>query len=197
MKILVFADLHGVPTDDEMRCVLSLDDYLFCVSLGDNPPKAISKIQSFVNKPFYGIAGNHDTWETPKISGISDIHGKAVKHTELLFAGFGGSHRYKSGSFAMITQSESLDFASILPRCEVLFSHDTMYGELGSVSDNAHCGLKGISEYIRKNNVKINICGHYHENKSILSSDGKCKIICIYGCALVDTDNWDNVKLIF
>lgn len=197
MKILVFSDLHGIPTDDEMCCIPPSDNYAFCVSLGDNPPKAITKIQKYVNKPFYGIAGNHDTWETPKISGISDIHGKVIQHNKLLFAGFGGSHRYKSGEFAMMTQAESIEAAGMLPHCDVLFSHDTMYGELGAVSDNAHCGFKGISKYVEENNIKVNICGHYHVNKSIVSTNGCCKIICVCGCALMDTDDYDNIIQVF
>lgn len=197
MKILVFADLHGAPTDCEMQCVPPPGAYDFCVSLGDNPPTAITKIQRYVHKPFYGIAGNHDTWETPGISGITDIHGKTAEYNKFLFAGFGGSHRYKNGSLAMLTQEESIELADKIPPCDMLFSHDTMYGELGSVNDSAHCGLKGISRYIRKNKVGVNICGHYHINRITVSADSKCKIICICGCGLIDTDDTDNVIHIF
>lgn len=196
MKILIFSDLHGVPTDDEMSHVTLFDNYAFCVSLGDNPPKAIAKIHNYINQPFYGIAGNHDTWETPEISGISDIHGKIIQHNGLLFTGFGGSHKYKNSELAMMTQSESIKFADTLTKCDVLFSHDTLYGELGSVSDNAHCGLKGISKYVEENGINVNICGHYHVNRS-KNSAGGCKILCVYGCVLIDTDDLDNIVQIF
>lgn len=156
MKILTFSDLHGVPSDDEMRRILPHCDCAFCVSLGDNPQEALTKIKKYARGLLYGIAGNHDEWNTPENAGFTDIHGKNFQiiccdpaheygaNESILFAGFGGSHRYKKSSPAMLMQEESIGFAKNMPPCDILLSHDSMYGELGDVNDAAHCGLKGI-----------------------------------------------------
>lgn len=180
MKILAIADLHAWSTD-ELHLIADCDADVCCL-LGDIPIAAIEVIKQLVHCPIYGILGNHDEMDTLARCGIADLNGKTVTIDGVTFAGLGGSHRYKLGEYPMLTQKESVELSNRCPSADILISHDTAY-HIMRMNDTAHCGLKGISRYIRHNKPQMNICGHYHIAKQ--TKYAKCEIRCIHRCAVI------------
>lgn len=181
LKILAIADLHHWEESEIVR-IGSLE-YDCCCLLGDIPEDAIGAIREQVNKPLFGVLGNHDTYGMLRNSGVEDIDKRAVVVNGVTFAGLGGSHRYKFGEiYPMLTQDESICAAALVPPCDILISHDTAFHAMKRI-DEAHCGLKGISRYIKTNKPKLNIFGHYHTNANI-SYKGSI-LMCVFRCALI------------
>lgn len=181
LRMLVIADLHSWNSRDIDK--IRDFDYHCCVLLGDIPPQALELIRDVSHEPIFGVLGNHDEPNQLECCGILDLNGKAITINGVTIAGISGSHRYKSGSCVMLFQNESIETAKRLPSADILISHDTVYRIMGR-TDKAHCGLKGISRYIKSHNTKLNLCGHYHENSSRWYKG--CEIRCIYGCSLID-----------
>ncbi|MDE7400190.1 MAG: metallophosphoesterase family protein [Oscillospiraceae bacterium] len=182
MIILAIADLHDWSVD-ELELIRELE-YDCCCLLGDIPDAALKIIKRLVQKPLFGVLGNHDEPSTLSRCGIQNLDGKSVTVNGVTIAGFGGSHRYKNGDYPMLTQRESIIAAKLCPKADILISHDTVYHAMERL-DNAHCGLKGISKYIVKNKPGLNICGHYHISDSKRRLYKGCDILCVYRCALV------------
>lgn len=180
MKILIITDLHDWDTS-EIELISSLE-YDCCCLLGDIPETALKIIRQYVQTPLFGVLGNHDALTTLSNCGITDLNGRAATINGVTITGLSGSHRYKPGDYPMLTQEESIAAAAACPPGDVLISHDTAFGVMKR-HDNAHCGLKGISKYIKRNKPKLNICGHYHEN--VRRKFKRCDILCVYRCALV------------
>lgn len=191
MRILIITDLHDwVISEIELIRGLKYD---CCCLLGDIPETVLKIIKQYVQTPLFGILGNHDALTTLSNCGIIDINGKFVTINGVTIAGLGGSHRYKPGDYPMLTQKESIAAAAACPPGDILISHDTSFGVMKR-RDNAHCGLKGISEYIKRNKPTLNICGHYHEN--VHRKFKRCDILCVYRCALVSFPE-NTAKIIF
>ena len=180
MRILVIADLHYWDKS-ELELIRELD-YDCCCLLGKIPETALNLIKQYVQTPLFGVLENHDALTTLSSCGITDVSGKSVAINGVTIAGLGGSHRYKPGDYPMLTQEESVTAAAACPHGDILISHDTAFGIMKR-RDTAHCGLKGISKYIKQNKPKLNICGHYHEN--VRRKFKRCDILCVYRCALV------------
>lgn len=180
VKILAVADLHSWDKS-ELELIQELE-FDCCCLLGDIPQAAIEAIKQLVHKPIFGVLGNHDDQGVLERCGIYSLDGKETVINGISVAGIGGSHRYKNGDYPMLTQKESIGAAEHCPKADILISHDTAFHIMKRV-DKAHCGLKGISEYISRNKPKLNICGHYHEN--IRRKYKGCEILCVYRCALV------------
>ena len=84
----------------------------------------------------------------------------------------------------MYSQEESI---KILKKCEmadILVSHDSPYQLYSKSNDKAHCGLKGITKYIKKNKIYLNIHGHHHINTKLTLSNGT-NVIGVYRCAMI------------
>lgn len=180
MKILAIADLHDW-NKNELELIRDLK-YDCCCLLGDIPDKALEIIKQLVQKPLFGVLGNHDELSTLSRCGITNLDGKSIIINGVTITGLGGSHRYKNGEYPMQTQKESIAAAALCPPGDILISHDTAYHAMKRL-DNAHCGLKGISRYILKNKPQLNIYGHYHENKRLKFK--RCDLICVYRCAII------------
>jgi len=179
-KILAFADLHYWGKD-ELQKVL---DYEFdvCVLLGDIPRDAIAEIVELVKgKLIVGVPGNHDTWEMFDGFPVMNLHRKMEEFNGVRFAGFGGSVRYKKGPYAMHTQEECRELIADLPKAAILLSHDCSYGLFGR--EGSHAGLRGITEYVEKHKVKLNLCGHHHQ--ACVKKEKGCTTVCVYRCAVV------------
>lgn len=183
MKILLIADLHDLNYENLNK----IDDIEFdiCILLGDILKKYLDAIKSKIDiSKIYGITGNHDTFNLLQTNGINDIDMKIINFDNLKIAGISGGVRYKRGMYAMLTQEEMNEKIKELDKCDILFSHETGYHYLRD--DDAHQGFIAIDEYIKKYEPKYNIFGHYHINNSFQKYNTKC--ICIYQCALFDTE---------
>lgn len=184
-KLLCLADLHHFKRE-ELDKIKDLE-FDMCFLLGDIPQNAFEIIaKNAEGKPIYGVQGNHDDWGIFEGSDVRCLHKTTTAYNGYLFLGFGSSNRYKSGDYAMVTQEESVkilkNWGIITDNKKVLISHDSMY-KLFNKTDHAHIGLKGITKFIKRNRVKLNICGHHHENK-VIKKHG-CTVICVYRCALI------------
>lgn len=193
IKILAIADLHDW-NKSELELINDFE-YDCCCLLGDIPEAALNIIKQLVRKPLYGVLGNHDDLNALLRCGITDLNGKSATVNGIKLAGLGGSHRYKNGDYPMLTQRESIKAAAACPAADILISHDTAY-HIMKRHDDAHCGLKGISQYISRSKTGLNICGHYHirDRKRLLYKG--CEILCVYRCALVSYP-LNNMEIIF
>ena len=75
-----------------------------------------------------------------------------------------------------------------MPKADILFSHD---GPFNDYKDDAHCGLKGITQYIKHNKPKTLIFGHLHKPNHFKLDDTNC--YCIYQLAWFEFDDEGNV----
>jgi Icc-related predicted phosphoesterase len=184
--VLCIADLHHW-TYAELEKLRDLE-YDICFLLGDIQTDVLEIIRRIIGKnSLYAVQGNHDLWTQFSDCGISSLNLNAVEKSGYRFAGFGGASRYKDGRyFAMLTQKESLKLAKTFNSnfigADVLISHDSFY-KLFSRDDDAHIGLKGLSRIVKRNKIKLNICGHQHVNK-VVKKHG-CTVICVYRCSLI------------
>ncbi len=175
LTMLCIVDLHSLDYE-EIEAIKNME-YDVCFLLGDIPQNALYSIKNINTKPLFGVCGNHDEWDSLNAVGIKDIHCKTVSLDGFTIAGFGGSHRYKNGDYPMLTQKESVELTKLLPKADILISHDAPYKFFGK--DTAHQGFKGISKYISKNKPKLNLCGHYHD-ENLCGVYRKCKVQCVY-----------------
>ena len=194
LKLLIIADCHHLK-EDEIQKVKKLE-YDICILLGDINGNYLDMILKYVpNEKIYGILGNHDESGVLESRSIKNIHTKIITVKGIKILGFQGSSRYKTGEYPMFTQKESID---ILKKCEpadILVSHDAPFELYCKSSDIAHCGLKGISKYLKKNKVFLNIHGHHHINTQ-LSINKTTNVIGVYRCAIVSIPELEK-KIIF
>ena len=182
INILVIADCHHLK-EEEITKVKDLK-YDVCFLLGDINGNYLDIILKYVPiEKIYGILGNHDEYGLLESRDIANIHLKIININGIKILGFEGS-RYKDGNIPMYSQKESI---KILKKCgmtDILVSHDSPYELYSKANDKAHCGLKGITKYLKKNKVYLNIHGHHHINTS-LKLDNGTNVIGVYRCALI------------
>ena len=186
MKIIAFADLHTNCIDKINQTDYSSYNCSVCITLGDINSKHLQAIAANVKLPIYGVLGNHDEYGMLERYGITQLDEKEVNIDGVLITGLSGSSRYKPDDKPMLTQKESVYLAKRLHYAEIFISHDSAYGLYGAKSDKAHCGLKGISRYIKKYKPIINLHGHHHENS--IKKYKKTTDICIFGCSVIEID---------
>ena len=183
INILVIADCHHLK-EEEIEKVKNLQ-YDACLLLGDISGNYLDMILKYVPiEKIYGILGNHDEYGLLESRNISNIHSKVINVNGVRILGFEGSSRYKTGNIPMYSQEESI---RILRKCEmadILLSHDSPYQLYSKANDKAHCGLKGITKYLKKNKIYLNIHGHHHINTKLTLSNGT-NVIGVYRCAMI------------
>ena len=183
IHILVIADCHHLK-EEEIVKVKKLQ-YDVCLLLGDINGNYLDIILKYVPiEKIYGILGNHDEYGLLESRNISNIHSKVININGIKILGFEGSSRYKIGNIPMYSQEESI---KILRKCDIadiLVSHDSPYKLYSKANDKAHCGLKGITKYLKKNKIYLNIHGHHHINTDLTLSNGT-NIIGVYRCAVI------------
>lgn len=184
MKILAFADLHDYCIDKIAQIDYSAYGCDLCITLGDINYQHLQAIKKNVDLPICGVLGNHDDYGLLTKCGIVSLDGITLTVKSIHFTGLSGSSRYKPDDKPLLTQKESITLAKQLPPADILVSHDSAFGLYGARSDLAHCGLKGISRYIKKYKPVVNLHGHHHEN---CIKDGRYTTdICIFGCSVIE-----------
>ena len=200
MKFLVLTDTHGIFRDIWEKNQ-PLPEYDIVVVLGDHYRLEMQQLSSYTDKPIYGIFGNHDVFNLYDGLPITNFCGKCI-NTQPSFIGWEGCHKYKETQEFSFTQVESLQHAMELECADILFSHDGPYGYCRTkddMRDNAHCGLQGITHYIKKNKPKVCIFGHHHrvnhfQIKTALFKNQYCDCYNVYQMAWFDIDKNGNVK---
>lgn len=192
MKALVISDTHGIFNAIYEKNKDKIPDYDVIFLLGDHSQTDIKIILDMAkNIPVLRIAGNHDV---PYSVDTWHLHGqlyKIIPTTKIetaTYTGWSGSHKYKDTQYYGYTQEQSVSEFKAIPKANILFSHDGPYNKKG---DDAHCGLKGITLYLKKNKPKSLIYGHYH--KPMMYKFKKTKCFCVYQMAWFDFDSLGNV----
>lgn len=190
INILAIADLHCVDEED----LIKLKDvkYDVCLLLGDINSEYLNMIKKYVKNNIFGVLGNHDGFGILESANIENIHNKVVEINGIKIIGFQGSSKYKKGNHPLYTQEESIDIGKKMQESDILISHDSPY--FLYKRDPAHCGLKGITKYIYKNRISINIHGHQHINSNVKLKNGTT-VIGIYKCALINTKTKECMKI--
>ena len=184
IRILVFADLHTPCIEKIRNTNFSEYNYDVCFTLGDINCQHLNAITECVNCSVYGVIGNHDEYGMLEQFGIMRLDSKEVIINGFSVTGLSGSSRYKIDDKPMLTQKESIALSKQLPPAEILVSHDSAYGLYGAKSDKTHCGLKGISKYIKKYKPIVNLHGHHHEN--CVKNRRYTTDICVFGCSVIE-----------
>ena len=83
----------------------------------------------------------------------------------------------------MYTHEESIQIAENMPGADILVSHDRPF--IKDNHDNVHDGLKGITYYLYKNHVPLEIHGHLHEESEEILKSGT-KVIGAYKVAIIE-----------
>ena len=183
ISILVIADCHHLK-EEEIAKVENLQ-YDVCLLLGDINGNYLDMILNYVPiEKIYGILGNHDEYGLLESRNIANIHSKIININGIKILGFEGSSRYKDGNIPMYSQKESIKILKKCGMADILVSHDSPYELYSKANDKAHCGLKGITKYLKKNKVYLNIHGHHHINTS-LKLDNGTNVIGVYRCAVI------------
>lgn len=124
MQFLIAADTHGTLTDNNINADLfrNLIDAVFI--LGDVSQRDIEILQQNFSVPFFGVGGNHDSWELLSKMGVQDLHTRVIRWKNLTIAGFGGSLRYKeTPDYMFFTEQEASDLLNQMPPCDILITH--------------------------------------------------------------------------
>ena len=159
-------------------------EYDICLILGDVTNSDIYEILKVVPyEKIYGLLGNHDGLDRFDESGIRNLNGKVVNIKGVSIAGIQGSFRYKQGDYGMYTHEESIQIAENMPGADILVSHDRPF--IKDNHDNVHDGLKGITYYLYKNHVPLEIHGHLHEESEEILKSGT-KVIGAYKVAIIE-----------
>lgn len=194
LTILIFADLHAECTDKIRNADFSKRSIDVCFTLGDIDYQHLQIIQKKVNCPVYGVLGNHDEYGMFECYGISDLDCKYIYIQNYSVTGLSGSSRYKMDNSPMLTQKESITVSKQLSYADILISHDSAYGLHGQRTDEAHCGLKGITRYLKKFKPHFHIYGHHHENTVQVYK--KTIAVCVFGCAVIEIEKENNKSVL-
>lgn len=166
IKLLIITDTHGFLSYERKEDVEKLEgikDYDLCCCLGDITYSDYEVILKYVPiEKIVAILGNHDGFDVLKYYGLNDLNGKIVNVNGIRIGGIQGSYRYKNEDFPSFTHEESIKFLDKMDEVDILLSHSGPF--LGYKTNEVHNGLKGITEYLYKNNVPYNIHGHNHQN---------------------------------
>ena len=188
IKLLVISDTHGdLSLSKDMYKKLKNVDYDLCCILGDIPDYDYKVIFKYIPKDkIVAILGNHDRFGLLSEQGLNDINGKVIDINGVRIGAIQGSYKYKNEAFPSFTHETSIEFLNKMSEVDILLSHDKPFTY--DYKDPAHDGLKGITYFLYKNRVPINIHGHIH--KSYLSNlKNGTQVKGVYCVELIDIKN--------
>lgn len=205
MKILAVSDevverLYDLCNSGHFR------DVKVILGCGDLPYTYLENLLTLLNIPLFYVPGNHDPEYDPKnvntrAEGGSNLDLKLIHHKNLLIAGLGGSHFYRSDGVNQYSQSEAMGRAiQILPALawnrirrgralDILITHSPPFG-IHDEPTQAHQGLKAINWLIRTAKPRYHFHGHVHFQRGNLAAPdsilGTTRIINIYPYKMID-----------
>jgi Icc-related predicted phosphoesterase len=169
-NVVTIADCHGTLEEKELLDIKVSPDVV--ILLGDNAPPDLDIILKFFSernkRPLViGITGNRDEEDLLRkhyLGKITDLHMNKLCYGAAELCGYDGSLKYKPDTmYALHTNEESERDMASLPSCNILITHDKPCFEKKSEIIDAHAGLTGIGDYIKKNKPSLVLHGHLHE----------------------------------
>lgn len=199
MNILIFSDFHEekFTYNDLLKIKIDPDLMLF---LGDIPTETLfSLVTTFPNKTYFGILGNHDNFdeienvnvllkENKRKEKIININGKLVFFNGISFTGVEGCVK-KGKNHPGYELTDKI----IIPKADILISHEGGYLDLDNITSNNHYGYPQINEYRKKHNVKYHFEGHHHIPFEKMINETKC--CCVYKCGFLKYDTGEYKRI--
>jgi len=189
MKLLAFTDLHLSSVafkKIKSKVKKQKPDLLVCagdISIFEQGLDFILNKINKLNKKTLIIHGNHETDKIlkkicSKYDNLIFIHKKYYKLNNHIFFGYGGS------GFALIEPGfykTGEEFQKIIRRNKdkkiIFITHAPPYKTKVDLIVGSHCGNKTFRNFIVRNKIDLNICGHLHENFGKIDNIKKTKII--------------------
>jgi Icc-related predicted phosphoesterase len=189
MKILAFVDLHGwfdVLKQVKEKAINEDVDLILCggdFTVFGKDIKLILKRMNDIGKPVLLVHGNHEDRAEiekylPQFDNLVFIDRGAYIIDNYMFFGYGGGgFAQKDSSFVNVSEKVYSDFKKSKLDKFVLLLHGPPYGnELDMVYED-HVGNKDYTDFIKKAQPCLVICGHLHENSEIEDKLGKSLIV--------------------
>ncbi len=181
MKILAFGDMHASKRAlKEIEKKAKKADILVCCgdfTIFGNGTKEILRFFSGLKKELILIHGNHEDEkeverESRKYGNIHFIHKKSIKIGDYEFIGHGGE------GFSLRSR-EFEGFAKKFEKSKnlILITHAPPYGTRLDKLRFGHCGNKSYSDFIKRAQPLLVICGHLHENELKKDKIGETLIV--------------------
>jgi Icc-related predicted phosphoesterase len=178
------------------------------VGCGDLPFYYLEFVVSIFNKPLYMVSGNHDAHNqymsdgriVNHAEGTINIDGASIYDHGIIFAGLGGSIRYRPDGVHQYTQGEmkgrilSLTPSLILNRLrhsrfvDILITHSAPCG-IHDGGDPAHVGFEAFNSFIRWFKPRFLLHGHshvYQSNAVTRTQVGETEVLNVYPYRLIE-----------
>lgn len=180
MRLLALAD---VPVDIDLAATVDAERVDAVVCLGDLEQWAIQGLAG-VTVPKVGVYGNHD-WAYMDALGIVDLHLRATRIGDLVFAGVEGCVRYKPGARFQYEQEEIVAAVASWPRVDVVLTHCPPFGVNDDPTDPAHIGWVGLRQYVERCEPAWLLHGHTYPDVP-QTQLGATQIRYVHGHAILD-----------
>jgi len=156
MKAFVISDTNRIIDPP------ALDDIDLVITCGDIMPH---EIPVELNKPIFGVYGNHCNGQYLEELGATNLHLKVAEFNGLKFGGFQSCINYKERSLVKLyTQEEADELLKDFPPVDVFVAHSPPFGLLDIPGDHVHQGFFAFKDYIDRHHPRIFLCGHSGEN---------------------------------
>ena len=176
MKILFIADNSD---NKEIK-----EEYDVVILLGDLDPEKIKWLKN-VNKPKFGIYGNHCRGEYFNELNIKNLHCTNTNIGNVSIYGLEGCVKYK-GSEKEYSQMEYYDFLKDFKSTDIFVSHCPPRGVNDNPYDSAHLGIEALVDKLP--NIKLLVHGHTYP-KNEWSKVNNTWILYVYGTKIIDLNN--------
>lgn len=185
MKLLVIADS---PPQDDPSTVAAREAVDLVVTLGDLDLVSLAGLRVITDIPKIGVYGNHCSGQYFESLGIHNMHLVTWEHQGVVFGGFQGSLRYKPNPHAiMYTQEEASDMLKDFPHVDVMLAHSPPFGIHDEPGDMSHEGLRGLRDYIAREQPRYFMHGHtYVAPDMLVTHEGGTDIVFVYGMQVVE-----------
>ena len=130
----------------------------------------------------FAVKGNHDL-PAPFQKGITDLHLNCAKLCGLTFGGLRGAWKYKPKGHFLYDQEEAERMLAEFPPVDVLISHNSPLG-IHDRPDGIHTGFSGLLNYVERQEPRVHIHGHQHQN--IETMVGKTRVLGVYGYRVLE-----------
>ncbi len=190
MRILAFSDMHGSHKAFKMlkKKASKVDLIINCgdfTIFGNDQIRLMKKLDK-LGKPMLLIHGNHETRTTlekdcRKFKNLIFVHKKAKIIKNLLILGHGGggfSLKDKEFDKKVVPKfKEKIKKAKKKDLKVIFMSHAPPYKTKADLIMDEHCGSKSYRDFILKNKINYNFCGHLHETFGAMDKIKKCFVV--------------------